>query len=181
MATTDFALAPRKGSHARREIGRALRSMVAAKWPLVALIILLTAVIVAAFGPWLSPMDPNRQNIIMRLAPPLADGPNGSTFLMGSDALGRDVFSRLLYGARVSLLVGIAAIAVGGTIGITAGLVAGYFGGWIDDVLMRLGHMTAMHDLIPNAQLAILPGTTHMNILDRGDWVIPMIAARLQA
>ena len=50
-----------------------------------------------------------------------------------------------------------------------------------DNDFMRLEHMTAMHDLIPNAQLAILPGTTHMNILDRGDWVIPMIAARLQA
>jgi pimeloyl-ACP methyl ester carboxylesterase len=50
-----------------------------------------------------------------------------------------------------------------------------------DNDFMRLDHMTAMHDLIPNAQLAILPGTTHMNILDRGDWIVPMIAARLQA
>lgn len=50
-----------------------------------------------------------------------------------------------------------------------------------DNDFMRLEHMTAMHDLIPNSQLAILPGTTHMNILDKGDWVIPMIAARLQA
>lgn len=50
-----------------------------------------------------------------------------------------------------------------------------------DNDFMRLDHMTAMHDLIPNAQLAILPGTTHMNILDRGDWIVPMIAARIQA
>jgi peptide/nickel transport system permease protein len=175
MATTDFALAPRKGSHARREIGRALRSMVAAKWPLVALIILLTAVIVAAFGPWLSPMDPNRQNIIMRLAPPLADGPNGSTFLMGSDALGRDVFSRLLYGARVSLLVGIAAIMVGGTIGVTAGLVSGYFGGWIDDVLMRLGDIQLAFPFILLAIMFLVvlgPGLLNLIlVLGIGQWV----------
>ena len=116
--TETFALAPQQGSHLGREALRALRSMVAAKWPVLALFILLVAVTLAAFGPWLAPMDPNRQNIIMRLAPPLADGPNGQVFLMGSDALGRDVFSRLLYGARISLLVGIAAIAVGGSIGV---------------------------------------------------------------
>lgn len=175
MAQTDFALAPRKGSHTRREIARALRSMVAAKWPLVALIILLTAVIVAAFGPWLSPMDPNRQNIIMRLAPPLADGPNGSTFLMGSDALGRDVFSRLLYGARVSLLVGIAAILVGGTIGVTAGLVSGYFGGWIDDVIMRLGDIQLAFPFILLAIMFLVvlgPGLLNLIlVLGIGQWV----------
>jgi peptide/nickel transport system permease protein len=137
--TETFDLTPQKGSNFRRELGRAGRSMVAAKWPLVALVILLTVLFVAIFGPTISPLDPNRQNIMMRLAEPMADGPGGATFLMGSDALGRDVFARLLYGARVSLMVGVAAILVGGTLGVTAGLVSGYFGGWIDDVLMRLG------------------------------------------
>jgi peptide/nickel transport system permease protein len=173
--TTDFALAPQKGSRLGRETARALRSMVAAKWPLIALFFLLTAVIVAAFGPLLSPMDPNRQNIIMRLAPPLADGPNGSIFLMGSDALGRDVFSRLLYGARISLLVGIAAIAVGGTIGVTAGLVSGYFGGWIDDVIMRLGDIQLAFPFILLAIMFLVvlgPGMLNLIlVLGIGQWV----------
>jgi peptide/nickel transport system permease protein len=132
-------LAPERGSEFRRELGRAIRSMVAAKWPLLALLILFGVAMVAIFGPAIAPLDPNRQNIILRLAEPMAEGARGSTFWLGSDALGRDVFSRLLYGARISLLVGVCAIAVGGVIGVTAGLVSGYFGGWIDDVIMRLG------------------------------------------
>ena len=131
-------IAPLKESEFRREFRRAVRGMVAAKWPVVALLILLTVATVAILGPWLAPLDPNRQNIMLRLAAPMADGPGGATFLMGSDALGRDVFSRLLYGARVSLLVGVSAILVGGTIGTIAGLVSGYFGGWIDTVIMRI-------------------------------------------
>jgi peptide/nickel transport system permease protein len=173
--TETFALAPQQGSHLGREALRALRSMVAAKWPVLALFILLVAVTLAAFGPWLAPMDPNRQNIIMRLAPPLADGPNGQIFLMGSDALGRDVFSRLLYGARVSLLVGIAAIAVGGTIGVTAGLVSGYFGGWIDDVIMRLGDIQLAFPFILLAIMFLVvlgPGMLNLIlVLGIGQWV----------
>ena len=123
----------------RRELRRAVRVMIEARWPVLALVILLATAIAAAFGPALAPFDPNRQNLILRLADPMSSGPDGSVFWLGSDVLGRDVLTRLLYGARVSLLVGIAAIAVGGTIGIVAGLLSGYFGGWVDDVIMRLG------------------------------------------
>jgi peptide/nickel transport system permease protein len=149
--------------------------MVAAKWPLLALLILLVTVIVSVFGPALAPMDPNRQNIMLRLAAPLAEGPNGQTFLMGSDALGRDVFSRLLYGARVSLLVGIAAIAVGGTIGVTAGLVSGYFGGWTDDIIMRLGDIQLAFPFILLAIMFLVvlgPGLLNLIlVLGIGQWV----------
>jgi peptide/nickel transport system permease protein len=166
---------PRRGSHLSREGGRALRSMVAAKWPLIALLVLLVTVFVAVLGPALAPMDPNRQNIILRLAPPLAEGPNGQMFLMGSDALGRDVFSRLLYGARVSLLVGIAAIVVGGTIGVTAGLVSGYFGGWTDDVIMRLGDIQLAFPFILLAIMFLVvlgPGLLNLIlVLGIGQWV----------
>lgn len=174
--TTDaFALAPQTGSNFRRELGRAGRSMVAAKWPLLALTILLVVLFVAVLGPTISPLDPNRQNIMMRLAAPMADGPKGATFLMGSDALGRDVFSRLLYGARVSLLVGVAAIAVGGTLGVTAGLVSGYFGGWIDDVLMRLGDIQLAFPFILLAIMFLVvlgPGLFNLIlVLGIGQWV----------
>lgn len=174
--TTDsFAIAPRRGSHAAREFARAFRSMVAAKWPLFALIFLFLAVLVAAFGPLISPMDPNRQNIMVRLAAPLADGPGGQVFLLGSDALGRDVFSRLLYGARISLLVGVAAIAVGGTIGVTAGLVSGYFGSWIDDIIMRLGDIQLAFPFILLAIMFLVvlgPGMLNLIlVLGIGQWV----------
>jgi peptide/nickel transport system permease protein len=170
-----LALAPQSGSRWRRETGRALRSMVAAKWPVLALLILLVVAAVAILGPTLAPMDPNRQNIIMRLAAPLAEGPNDSVFLLGSDALGRDVFSRLLYGARVSLLVGISAIAVGGTLGVCAGLVSGYFGGWIDDVIMRLGDIQLAFPFILLAIMFLVvlgPGLFNLIIvLGIGQWV----------
>ena len=116
---------------------RARRVMIAARWPVFAVIFLLVASIAATLGGLLAPFDPNRQNLMLRLADPMSVGPDGGVFFLGSDALGRDVFSRLLYGARVSLTVGFAAIAVGGSIGITAGLLSGYFGGWLDDAIMR--------------------------------------------
>jgi peptide/nickel transport system permease protein len=123
----------------RQELRRGADAMLDARWPIFALIVLLATAVAAAFGPVLAPFDPNRQNLVLRLADPMAAGPEGNVFWLGSDALGRDVLSRLLYGARVSLLVGIAAISVGGGIGIVAGLLSGYFGGWVDDLIMRLG------------------------------------------
>ena len=173
--TDAFVLAPQKGTRLRREFGRAARSMVAAKWPILALLILLTVLFVAIFGPAIAPMDPNRLNIMLRLAAPMADGPNGLIYVMGSDALGRDAFSRLLYGARVSLLVGVAAIMVGGTLGVCAGLASGYFGGWIDDVLMRLGDIQLAFPFILLAIMFLVvlgPGLFNLIIvLGIGQWV----------
>lgn len=168
-------LAPERGSEFMRELRRAGRSMVAAKWPLLALLILFVVTFVAIFGPLISPLDPNRQNIMLRLAEPMAAGPRGATFWLGSDALGRDVLSRLLHGARISLTVGICAIAVGGTIGVTAGLLAGYFGGWIDDVLMRLGDIQLAFPFILLAIMFLVvlgPGVVNLIIvLGIGQWV----------
>ena len=173
--TDAFVLQPHTGSRYRREFGRGARSMVAANWPILALLILLVVLVVAIFGPAIAPMDPNRQNIMLRLAAPMADGPNDQIFLMGSDALGRDAFSRLLYGARVSLLVGVAAILVGGTLGVSAGLVSGYFGGWIDDVLMRLGDIQLAFPFILLAIMFLVvlgPGLFNLIlVLGIGQWV----------
>jgi peptide/nickel transport system permease protein len=173
--TDAFVLQPHTGSRFRREFGRGARSMVAAKWPILALLILLVVLVVAIFGPAIAPMDPNRQNTMLRLAAPMADGPNDQIFLMGSDALGRDAFSRLLYGARVSLLVGVAAILVGGTLGVSAGLVSGYFGGWIDDVLMRLGDIQLAFPFILLAIMFLVvlgPGLFNLIlVLGIGQWV----------
>jgi peptide/nickel transport system permease protein len=162
-------------SHRRREFRRAVRSMVQTKWPLVAALILLCVTFAAIFGPWISPLDPNRQDIMMRLADPLTEGRRNAFFLLGTDGLGRDVFSRLLYGARISLLVGICAIMVGGTIGVIAGLIAGYFGGWIDDIIMRLGDIQLAFPFILLAIMFLVilgPGVVNIIIvLGVGQWV----------
>jgi len=159
----------------RRELRRAVRVMVEARWPVLAMVILLATAIAAAFGPALAPFDPNRQNLVLRLADPMSSGPDGSVFWLGSDVLGRDVLTRLLYGARVSLLVGIAAIGVGGTIGIVAGLLSGYFGGWVDDLIMRLGDIQLAFPFILLAiMFLVVLGSGIWNlilVLGVGQWV----------
>ncbi|MEY8117824.1 ABC transporter permease [Falsihalocynthiibacter sp. BN13B15] len=159
----------------RREFNRAVRSLLTSRWALIGMIILFVVTFIAIFGPQLAPMDPNRQNIMLRLAEPGGAGPRNSVFWLGSDQLGRDVLSRLLYGARVSLLVGIAAIAVGGTIGTIAGLVSGYFGGWIDDVIMRLGDIQLAFPFILLAIMFLVvmgPGLVNIIlVLGIGQWI----------
>lgn len=164
-----------RGDGARSELRRAWRLMVASRWPILAVAFLLLAVITAIAGPWLAPFDPNRQNLVFRLSGPLSPGPDGQLFLLGSDALGRDVLSRLLYGARVSLTVGFAAITVGGTLGIIAGLLAGYFGGWIDDVVMRVGDIQLAFPFVLLAIMFLVvlgPGIWNLIlVLGIGQWV----------
>ncbi|WP_319471294.1 ABC transporter permease [uncultured Pseudodesulfovibrio sp.] len=85
----------------------------------------------AIFAPWIAPFDPEFINVNVLLQPPSA------THLMGTDALGRDVFSRILFGGRVSLWVGFVAVGIATSIGLVLGLVAGYFGRIVDEVIMR--------------------------------------------
>ncbi|SAI48418.1 ABC transporter inner membrane protein [Bordetella ansorpii] len=94
--------------------------------------LLLLIVLAAVFAPWLAPHDPLQQNIVYRLEPPSAE------FWLGTDSYGRDVLSRLIYGARVSLLVGFVAILIAMTIGSALGIIAGYVGGLIDQFIMGL-------------------------------------------
>ena len=173
-APPDVSAAPAV-SYRRREWRRAWESMLASRWALAGVLILVVVTIVAIFGPWLAPLDPNRQNLIARLLEPGSPGRGDVVYWLGSDHLGRDVLSRLLYGARVSLLVGVAAIVVGGTIGTVAGLVSGYFGGWIDDVVMRLGDIQLAFPFILLAIMFLVvlgPGLMNMIlVLGIGQWV----------
>lgn len=106
--------------------------------PWLPIMIIAAMVIMAVFAPFLAEHSPTDQSLIKRLKPPFwADG--GSTqHLLGTDQFGRDVFSRLLYGARISLIVVGLSLLVGGGIGLTIGIVSGYVGGRVDAVLMRL-------------------------------------------
>lgn len=94
--------------------------------------LLLCIVLAAVLAPWLAPHDPLQQNIAYRLEPPSAE------FWLGTDSYGRDVLSRLIYGARVSLLVGFVAIMIAMCIGSALGILAGYAGGLVDQIIMGL-------------------------------------------
>jgi peptide/nickel transport system permease protein len=103
-------------------------------WPLL---LLAALVLCAVFAPWLAPLDPDRQNLLARLKAPGFEA-RGVTYLLGSDELGRDIASRLIYGARVSLSVAFLSVVLSGVVGITVGMVAAYLRGWTETILMRL-------------------------------------------
>jgi peptide/nickel transport system permease protein len=105
---------------------------------LVGVSFVLLMAVMALAAPWLAPENPERQSLRARLAAPTWEGPDGRAHLLGTDHLGRDVLSRVIYGARVSLLVGFAAVAVGSLMGAGLGLWAGFRGGWVDSVIMTL-------------------------------------------
>lgn len=100
---------------------------------LIALAWLVVVIVVGVLAPLVAPMDPNAQDLSNRLRPPLTDG-----HLLGTDVLGRDVLSRLIYGTRVSLVVGFTAVALSAVLGVAVGLVSGYLGGVVDTVFMRI-------------------------------------------
>src|SRR5437870_361471 len=93
--------------------------------------IVLLAVLAAIAGPWISPFDPAAQNLALRL-----EGPSPAHWF-GLDELGRDILTRVLAGARISLVVGLVVVSVSSFVGIALGSIAGYFGGWIDEVISR--------------------------------------------
>src|SRR5262244_791738 len=95
-------------------------------------------IVAALAAPLIAPADPIRQSLRGRLSAPTLEGADGKVHVLGTDHLGRDVFSRVIYGARVSLLVGFAAVVVGGIVGASLGLLAGFRGGWTDSVIMTL-------------------------------------------
>ncbi len=94
--------------------------------------------LMAVAAPWLAPEDPVRQSLRARLTPPSLEAPDGRAHLLGTDHLGRDVLSRMIYGSRVSLVVGFAAVLVGGLLGSSLGLVAGFRGGGLDGIIMTI-------------------------------------------
>lgn len=99
-------------------------------WVGVALLLLIVGV--ALLAPWIAPHDPLQQNIAYRLDPPSSD------YWLGTDSYGRDVLSRLMYGARISLLVGFVSILIAMVVGSALGILAGYVGGFIDQLVMGL-------------------------------------------
>ena len=100
--------------------------------------IVFLIILMALFAPFLAPHDPYQQDLLNRLIPPVWDSRGSSEHILGTDHLGRDYLSRLIYGARISLLIGIGAALISGLIGTFMGVMAGYFGGRVDMVVTFL-------------------------------------------
>jgi len=121
----------------------------------IALVLLALFAIVAVASPWISPHDPLAGSLRGRLAPPVWQEGGSWAHVLGTDRLGRDVLSRIMAGARISLTVCLLVIAIAGSIGTAIGTIAGYYGGWLDRLLMRLVDLALS---LPVILLALLIG-----------------------
>lgn len=107
-------------------------------YPVVPIAIIAITAFLAIFAEFIVPHNPEVGLLGDRFKPPVWQAGGTETYLLGTDHLGRDVLSRLIFGARVSMIVGFAAVIVAGVIGTALGIVSGYLGGWVDQVIMRI-------------------------------------------
>ena len=145
-----------------------LRRLLRLRWGLAAAGILLLIIASAVFAPWIAPHDPLAVNIRHRLAPPAWMEGGSAENLLGTDQVGRDLLSRMIYGGRVSLVAGVSAVLMSATIGVLLGLGAGYFGGRTDWTLMTLVNvmLTFPFVLLALAVIAVLgPSLVNMIIV----------------
>lgn len=134
--------------------------------PHLPLLILVVYALVAVFGPWLASYDPTDIGDMNRHAPPMFVAGGSSAHVLGTDHLGRDVFSRLVYGARISLIIGVTATTMGAFLGTTLGLIAGYFGGWVGNLIMRVvDAMLAFPVLLLALVLAVTIGPSFATVI----------------
>jgi peptide/nickel transport system permease protein len=137
--------------------------------PLVvlSLVVLCAVVLCGLAAPLIAPFDPLEQHFADVLKPPGTLGESG-TYWLGTDPLGRDLLSRIIFGARISLLVGVLTVVVRGTLGVLIGLVGGYYGGKVDDLLMRIAdiQLTLPFLIVAIAVLVVLgPGLGNLIIV----------------
>ncbi len=135
-------------------------------FPVIACSILGGLLFVAIFANVLAPHDPEVGTLGERFRPPVWQQGGSEKFILGSDHLGRDVLSRLIFGARVSVVVGFTAVIVAGVLGTGLGILSGYLGGWVDQVIMRLtDSWLALPALTFAIFLAAVVGPSEMNIV----------------
>ncbi|HEY4170136.1 MAG TPA: ABC transporter permease [Reyranella sp.] len=140
------------------------------KWlegvPVIPVAILLTIALVALFADALAPYDPQIGILSLRYRPPFWQTGGSLAHLLGTDHVGRDVLSRLIFGARVSMIVGVTAVLFAGTVGTLLGILSGYLGGWVDQVIMRVADAwLALPALTFAIFLAAIVGPSEFNIV----------------
>ena len=136
-ATESVALAPPR-PWAEREWAVLLGRLIRRRTALFGLAAVAIVILAALFAPALSPFDPLEQDISQRLKEPGWQDAQGQAHALGTDHLGRDILARIIYGSRIALMVGLSAVLISGLLGMAIGLIAGYFGGHVDDFFMRL-------------------------------------------
>jgi peptide/nickel transport system permease protein len=168
-----LALAGRKSS--KRKMPRALSSLFANKLATFGAIVLIVVSFAAIAAPVIAPHDPTQQTLVDNKLPGIWSSEGSSTYILGTDSLGRDILSRIIYGAQISLLVGLTAVALAGAIGITLGVISGYYGRFVDDVIMRIAdvQLAIPFILLAIAILAVLGQGLQNVILTLGiaNWV----------
>lgn len=133
VVTLNTATLPKSQSGTRRMLRSLRRSPVG----LIGVIIVVLVMVLAVFGNAIVPHDPQERNLRARFMPPGYTDATG-TYILGTDQLGRDIFSRIIVGSSVSVLVGVISVVIAGSVGVMLGLIAGFYGGWADTVIMRL-------------------------------------------
>ena len=107
------------------------------RWPVIPVVMLTILIILAVFAPVIAPYDAKLGALEDRHIPPMLFG-GDSDHILGTDGLGRDIFSRIVHGAHISILTTAVALGIGGTVGTFLGILSGYFGGWVDELIMRI-------------------------------------------
>lgn len=150
----------------------------------VPLVVIGLMVLGAILVPLLTKYDPLQADLLVRLKPPGTTMTDGSLALLGTDQIGSDLFAQIMAGARVSLLVGVATLAISGVVGVLLGLLAGHFGGWVDATLMRIADIQlAFPAILLAILLASVLGQGVANIiivLSISNWVTFARVARSQ-
>jgi len=162
----------------QQNLGNFMRNRLAVASSAVVILFILLAI----FAPLIAPHDPNATDLFRRLQPPAWVEGGEWSYLLGCDQLGRDILSRIIYGARISIFIGAAVILVATTIGIIAGLSAGYLRGWVDVVISRIVDiLLGFPYLIFAIGLMAMMGPGLINIilaLAYKEWVIPCRVVR---
>ena len=136
------------------------------RWPIIPAIILGTLVFAGVFAEFVAPHDPVKATLSARRAPPVWEEGGSSKYILGGDLQGRDILSRIIHGTRVSIVVAGSAISIGMVFGTIYGLISGYFGGWLDEVLMRIVEIFLAIPLIMAALvILVVAGASFLSII----------------
>ena len=136
------------------------------RFPYISTVVLVLVVLVAIFAPLIAPHNPEVGRLPNKLIPPMWQEGGTGEFPLGTDTLGRDIFTRILYGARVSLMVAVLATGLAGVLGTIVGLFAGFYRGWVETILMRITDITlALPLMLMAIVLVALLGASLTNVL----------------
>ncbi|MEC9309097.1 MAG: ABC transporter permease [Chloroflexota bacterium] len=149
--------------------------------PVIPVFLLALVVFAGVLAPWIAPENPRRGDLRQRMAPPVWIESGTAEHLLGTDHLGRDVLTRVIYGAKISLIVAAVTLSIGGTVGVVLGLLAGWYGGWIDEIIMRLVDIALAVPLVLVALVMVvsigqdfpdfLGGQTGLIVLVLASWI----------